>query len=582
MSTAGRRSNWTRIGRIVTIGRMPQESRSDESAVRRAPLADPFYYLKNFQTVLSSLEGRYPQLLSSAERQFMARFRALPRASRALLVRLVTRTGTMFCRSRLNYAEIGDTAAAAAPLVRLGWIDEAPDLDVEQLQRLLTKAELLDNFPIIRPYRARTKPELVAVLRAQCPGSLPLQAWCSQTSDRVYRLIVAVLCQRFRLMFFGNFHQDWSEFVLADLGVLAYEKVPAALQSPAFGSRAHIDAFEQLYQCRQLLDDGTDLTVIAERMPAPIENCDWLEDRRQKLLFQIARGHERLGDPGTALAVFAVCSHRGARMRRIRLHERALAWATARDLCLVALQKPENEAERQQLQRVLPRLNRRLGIGNVKTLESCRVPSFELLVTAPTEHRGVEQRARDRLARDAAGSTVHYVENGLINALFGLLCWKAIFAPIAGAFFHDFQHGPADLSSGRFFRRRSREFAACFAELESDRYKTTIRRTVAEKAGIQCAFVDWGLLSKSLLARALACFPPAHLRLWFEWIVSDMQENRAGFPDLVQFWPQQRRYRMIEVKGPGDRLQDNQRRLLEFCLLHHMPVAVCNAHWLDS
>jgi hypothetical protein len=32
---------------------------------------------------------------------------------------------------------------------------------------------------------------------------------------------------------------------------------------------------------------------------------------------------------------------------------------------------------------------------------------------------------------------------------------------------------------------------------------------------------------------------------------------------------------MVEVKGPGDRLQDNQRRFLEFCTLHHMPVFVC-------
>jgi len=194
----------------------------------------------------------------------------------------------------------------------------------------------------------------------------------------------------------------------------------------------------------------------------------------------------------------------------------------------------------------------------------------------------VEQRARDRLAQDAEGSAVHYVENGLVNALFGLLCWKAIFAPIAGAFFHDFQYGPADLASGRFYRRRCREFAECFAELESDRYKATIRRYFAEKAGIQCAFVDWRLLNKSLLERALACIPPAHLRLWFEWIVSDVQGNRAGFPDLVQFWPQERRYRMIEVKGPGDRLQDNQRRLLEYCLTHQMPVAVCKVRWSDS
>jgi hypothetical protein len=47
----------------------------------------------------------------------------------------------------------------------------------------------------------------------------------------------------------------------------------------------------------------------------------------------------------------------------------------------------------------------------------------------------------------------------------------------------------------------------------------------------------------------------------------------------VQFWPEEQRYRMIEVKGPGDRLQDNQRRLLEFCTQHQMPVAVCYVRW---
>jgi hypothetical protein len=32
---------------------------------------------------------------------------------------------------------------------------------------------------------------------------------------------------------------------------------------------------------------------------------------------------------------------------------------------------------------------------------------------------------------------------------------------------------------------------------------------------------------------------------------------------------------LIEVKGPGDRLQNNQRRFLEFCVSHGMPVSVC-------
>ena len=34
--------------------------------------------------------------------------------------------------------------------------------------------------------------------------------------------MVGDLCERLRLMFFGNLRQDWSEFVLADLGVFKY------------------------------------------------------------------------------------------------------------------------------------------------------------------------------------------------------------------------------------------------------------------------------------------------------------------------------------------------------------------------
>jgi hypothetical protein len=103
--------------------------------------------------------------------------------------------------------------------------------------------------------------------------------------------------------------------------------------------------------------------------------------------------------------------------------------------------------------------------------------------------------------------------------------------------------------------------------------------TYTRKIGIQSPSVAWNLLSEALLEHALVCLPADHLRHWFEWIARDVPRNRAGFPDLIQLWPRERRYRMIEVKGPGDRLQDNQRRLLQFCAAHRMPVAVCYVRW---
>jgi hypothetical protein len=176
---------------------------------------------------------------------------------------------------------------------------------------------------------------------------------------------------------------------------------------------------------------------------------------------------------------------------------------------------------------------------------------------------------------------VFYVENALINALFGLLCWPAIFSAIPGAFFHPFHRGPADLHSADFFHRREAAFRLCLAQLDSGAYLATIRAAFAQKCGIQSPFVAWEALSVELIELALACIPALHLKKWFERILLDIKANRSGFPDLIQFWPAERRYDMIEVKGPGDRLQDNQLRWIEYCAAHQMPISVCYLQWAE-
>jgi hypothetical protein len=59
-----------------------------------------------------------------------------------------------------------------------------------------------------------------------------------------------------------------------------------------------------------------------------------------------------------------------------------------------------------------------------------------------------------------------------------------------------------------------------------------------DKWGIQprsCAGIIW----TSRVALSAGVLPTEHLRAWFEWILRDVKENRAGFPDLVQFYPGQ-------------------------------------------
>lgn len=110
-----------------------------------------------------------------------------------------------------------------------------------------------------------------------------------------------------------------------------------------------------------------------------------------------------------------------------------------------------------------------------------------------------------------------------------------------------------------------------------------IRATWREKHGLASPFVHWAIVDEPLVELALACIPADHLRLCFERLLGDLKANRAGLPDLIQFMPDapagKPRYRMIEVKGPGDRLQDNQRRWIDFFCRHDMPVEVCHVRW---
>ncbi|WP_313517621.1 VRR-NUC domain-containing protein, partial [Pseudomonas sp.] len=198
----------------------------------------------------------------------------------------------------------------------------------------------------------------------------------------------------------------------------------------------------------------------------------------------------------------------------------------------------------------------------------------------PQVPSSVEFVVRDHLTQPDA--PVHYVENTLIGSLFGLLCWPALFAALPGAFFHPFHAAPADLLDADFVRRRQALFDGCLGLLESDAYRQRIRETFVAKFGLQSPFVAWGLLDETLLDQALQCIPADHLKRCFERILLDIGTNRSGLPDLIQFWPNERRYRMIEVKGPGDRLQDNQIRWLDYCLAHGLPVAVCHVQWLED
>src|SRR3989338_7744988 len=191
---------------------------------------DPhFYYLANFRQALTWLEERYADLLNEAEHEFVRQFFAMDTPAQALLVRMIMRKGSHFRLSKLSYAEIGCARQAAAPLLDAGWVRHDAKLSLEELFKLLRKDEVLQHLAGHGSRKSQNKSELLAQLTETCAEPRAFAAWCPGSEGQIVSLTIDALCERLRLMFFGNLRQDSSEFVL-----IRHERVELTPDSRAF------------------------------------------------------------------------------------------------------------------------------------------------------------------------------------------------------------------------------------------------------------------------------------------------------------------------------------------------------------
>ncbi|WP_372926290.1 VRR-NUC domain-containing protein [Marinobacter sp.] len=552
-----------------------------------ADLDNPLYYLENFETVVRWVRQHHSDLLTTEETGNIDNLLALKKPARALLARMVMRSGELFRVEKLSYSELGEPVAdAAQALARNGWIDDTPNIHLTDLFRLFTLAELrpalADRISAAGLPPGAAKRLLRDTLVPMHPDPALVNQWLPSFSTTVVRLNHMPLFDRLRLMFFGNLRQTWSDFVLVELGHQQYEQVPLSSESRAFDERNHVDCYLVMHHCRERLDQDEPPETVWQDVPAASDNA-WLESRRGRLLFELGKLAERSGNQELALVAYAQSGHREARLRQLRLLERLKRYREAWQLATSAGHQPGAGAEGRGLERILSRLAKKLSEPAPLHATRPAITAFTLELENPAGY-SVEWVTMERLSKPE--TPVAYVENTLINGLFGLLCWRALFAPVPGAFFHPFHTGPVDLYREDFVTRRQALFDECLDTLATDEYKREIRNTWRQKQGLASPFVVWPVLSQEVLDLALECIPASHLELMFRRLLDNLREHRSGFPDLIRFQPDHaepgQRYEMIEVKGPGDRLQDHQTRWLEFCVDQGIPVSVCYVRWKEA
>ena len=520
------------------------------------------YYAENLLVVVRTVLRRYADLLDAGERAFGTRILGLPAAAQRLFARLVARRGPLIRNDSLAYAEVGDVEAALACLDEAGLVERCTAAPPDVLCGTLTRLELDAVFaPELADLAGGRKAERVAWVVAKLPEAF--LRWRLKRACSWLAVSASDELALYRLLFFGDRHQDLTTFVMRDLGVHRYEPVDLCPETRLFPDRSCLDRHLDLVAMQEevaSLGQRPDIAVCATQVTALIDRLNeaiddrMLERRRSRVLNQLGRKLERVGADRLALRCYARSSLAPARERRMRILHRQGDDAAVERLRGDILAAPDTALEADFALR-FARCRRRHDVPTTE-IELDTVPAMP-----------IEQYALELLTAD--GGWGWHLENSLPMAVFALAYWSWIFAPVRGAFLHPFELGPRDLLWPDFFAVRA---GACADPLDGP-LASLLRRAADAKAGTANRLFSWHRCPREVIETVVDAVPEDDLRRLLAIIRADLAGRRSGFPDLmIVYGPG--RYEFVEVKGPTDQLQAQQRLWIQALKEHGLPVRV--------
>uniref|UniRef100_A0A8D0HIQ1 Fanconi-associated nuclease n=1 Tax=Sphenodon punctatus TaxID=8508 RepID=A0A8D0HIQ1_SPHPU len=184
---------------------------------------------------------------------------------------------------------------------------------------------------------------------------------------------------------------------------------------------------------------------------------------------------------------------------------------------------------------------------------------------------------------DLASSTVmcsvedlalaHYRQNGFdqgihgegstFSTLYSLLMWDVIFMDgIPDVFRNSYQAFPLDLYTDSFYENRQDTIEARLQLLHTASSET-LQQLIADvwhtQEGKAAALISWDRFTSLQQAQSLlACFGGPFLSGVCRRLCQDLRHCRGGLPDLVVWSTEDYQFKLVEVKGPNDRLSHKQ------------------------
>ncbi|XP_050946040.1 fanconi-associated nuclease 1 homolog isoform X4 [Cucumis melo] len=500
---------------------------------------------------------------------------------------------------------------------------EADNTDMIQILNILTVSELREVMRMLKKNcnSSMRKDDLVAsLLSAYEDGSCPLlpdlilgiAGICARISSKAELLI-----WRAERLFFLNGEQDLSAFLLVDMGVVKYPTYSCIVSDQIFLDRNDLLAYEEAMEVAQLIDQALDekddkmilrCVSVADSHVQPNQcttsesvpffscfSASWIyskvvslgvsflerENRAKKERVFLSRYNDAVLLLKRLLNCYTRDGRRGYWTLRLSIDLEHLGYPS--ESLLVAehglLDPWVRAGSRMGLQRRILRLG--------KPPRRWKIPSFaESINRKITEVRiqgrplnretgmksrfygesgeqcSVEQLALEYYSGEGGGWQGVHSESGIWLTIFGLLLWDVIFSDVPNVFRTKFQTAPLDFGTDSFYILRQNSIESQLQKIQDGMGEEILITSWESHKGTSCNGVNWDRHSLAELRAAVTCIGGPCMASLCRHLAQDYRSWSSGMPDLL-LWRFNSEYsgeaKLVEVKGPKDRLSEQQR-----------------------
>lgn len=201
-------------------------------------------------------------------------------------------------------------------------------------------------------------------------------------------------------------------------------------------------------------------------------------------------------------------------------------------------------------------------------------------ISVSTVMCSVEELALTHYRRNGFDQGIHG-EGSTFITLYGILMWDIIFMDdIPDVFRNSYQTFPLDLYTDSFYGNRRDVIEARLHQLQTASSET-LAKLIADvwttQEGKAAALVSWGrFISLQQVQSLVSCLGGRFLSGVFRRLSRDLRHCRAGLPDLVVWRTHTEHFKLVEVKGPNDRLSHKQMMWLSELKKLGATVEVCH------